>query len=105
MLSRIDVTIERIKLNNSAHQKPLTWKPSTSFDASNIINALITNKKNPSVTTVIGIVKTIIIGLTTPFKNESTAATINAVKKLLPTISTPGNRYAEISTASVEMIS
>lgn len=91
-LSSIEVTIESIKLNSSAHQNPSTRKSSTSFAASNIISALITNKKRPSVKKVIGIVKMIMIGLTTAFKKASTAATINAVKKLLSTISTPGNK-------------
>ena len=84
--------MDRIKLNNSAHQKPSTRKSATSSAAINMIKALITSKKKPRVTKVIGIVNSIIMGLTTAFKKASTVATVIAVKKLLSTISTPGNK-------------
>ena len=83
---------DKIKLNKSAYQNPSTWKPSTILAANKIIKAFITNKKNPKVIIVTGIVSIIIIGFTTAFKNDNTAATTNAVKKLFPSILTPGKR-------------
>ena len=103
-LSNREVTTDNIKLNNSAHQKPSTLKSVTISAANKIINALITSKKNPKVTTVMGMVSSIMMGLTTAFKNASTEATISAVIKLLSTISTPGKKYADIKTAREEMI-
>ncbi len=80
MALRIPVNIERIKLNNNAHQKPSTWKPLTNFPAKIIIKAFIANKKKPKVKTVIGIVRIVKIGFTIVFKNAKTTATIKADK-------------------------
>ena len=45
-----------------------------------IIKAFITNKKNPRVKKVIGIVKMVRMGLTTVFKNAKTKATRIALR-------------------------
>ena len=65
-------------LNSNAVQKPLTAKPSINLSASRTIQAFITNKNKPKVTTVIGMVSTIKIGLTTAFNTAKTKATIKA---------------------------
>ena len=80
-LSNILLTIERIKLNHKAVQKPFTEKPSTSLLANKIIKALIANRNNPNVKNVIGSDKSVRIGFTIVFKKAKTIATINAVVK------------------------
>lgn len=73
MLSR-----ETKMLANNAVQKPETLKPLTRADTIRIINALMTNRKKPSVTNVNGNVNTISNGFTTAFaKPSSSAETIN----------------------------
>jgi hypothetical protein len=86
----IDVTIDKMKLNNNAYQNPSTLNPSTILAAIRIISALITKRKKPKVKMVTGIVRMIMIGLTTAFKKDNTAATTKAVRKLFPSILTPG---------------
>lgn len=54
--------IDKIKLKNNAHQKPLTSNPGTISAASKIISALITKRNNPKVNMVMGIVRIIKIG-------------------------------------------
>lgn len=71
---------ERIKLNNSAHQKPSTWKPDTNLSANKIMNAFMAKRKNPSVKIVIGIVKMVRMGFTIEFKKANTTATNKADK-------------------------
>lgn len=87
---KIPVTIERIMLNNNAHQKPFTVNPLTIFAASKIIKALITKRNNPSVTTVMGSVKKIKTGFTILLSNASTRATMMAVTA--SSTFTPGNK-------------
>ena len=74
--------IERSKLNNNAHQKPSTSKPGIKRSANKIINALITKRKSPNVTSVIGRVSIINIGLSMALRIASTTAKIIAVVNL-----------------------
>jgi len=97
-ISRIEVVIDKIILNKSAHQNPFTTNPFINFDAIIMINALITNKKKPKVKKVMGIVKIMSKGLRSEFKIARTNATIIAV--INPSTLTPGNIYAEITTAN-----
>lgn len=90
------IVIRKLKIN--AHQKPSTEKPEIKESANRIIKALMTNKNNPSVSMVMGIVNTTRTGLTMAFKNPSTAATIMATKK--PEVETPGNKYEARATAT-----
>ena len=103
--SKMEVTIERMKLNKSAHQKPSTWNPSTIRDAIIMIKAFIARRNKPNEKIVTGIVKITMMGFTTAFKNDNTAATIKAVRKLLLSMLTCGSKYEAISTANVEIIS
>ena len=61
-----------------------------------IINALITNKNNPKVSSVTGNVSNTRIGLTKALSNPKTTATINEVVKLATT--TPGIKCAMTTT-------
>jgi len=54
-----------------------------------ITTAFITNKNNPSVTTVIGMVSTMSNGFNVTFMSASTSARITAVRKLM-------NRYRDV---------
>ena len=72
------VKMDKIRLNNSAHQKPSTWKPDTNLSAKMIMKALMANRKKPNVKTVIGIVSIVSIGFTMVFKKAKTTATIKA---------------------------
>jgi hypothetical protein len=92
------VVIDKIILNNNAHQNPSTENPSTNFDAIIMINALITNKKSPNVKKVMGMVRMISTGLSNEFRIAITSATNTAV--IYPSTLTPGNKYAEINTAN-----
>src|SRR6218665_14009 len=103
--SSTEVTTDKMRLKRSAHQKPSTSKPSTSFDDKIMMKALMTRRNSPKLKTVTGMVRMIMMGFTTAFKNDNTAATISAVKKLLSRILTCGNKYDVIKTASVEMMS
>jgi hypothetical protein len=76
------VHIESNKLNKNAHQKPFTENPWTNFEASNIMAALITRRKNPSVTNVNGSVSKIRIGLTIAFRSASTMAKMIAAQNV-----------------------
>ena len=69
---KIDIT----KLNNTAHNKPLTPKPSTSLSAINIIIALRQKRNKPNVKMVIGMVTIINNGFTKAFNIANTIATI-----------------------------
>ena len=66
-------------LNSIAIQILLTENPSINLSAKSIINALITNKNNPRVNTVIGKVRITKIGLTIRLSKDNTIATIIAV--------------------------
>jgi len=82
--------MESIKLKPIAHQNPSTRKPGMTLSASRIIRALITNKNNPKVINVIGIVSTINIGFKVTFNMARNAATISALQKL--STMTPDNK-------------
>lgn len=84
-------------LNNNAVQKLLTLNPLTNLSANKIILALITSKKSPKVTMVIGKVNIMKTGLTMAFKRPRTAATRIAVVKLATL--TPGKKLAKTRTA------
>ena len=62
-----------------AHQKLVTWNPSMSLDVKRIIIALITRRKSPRVTMVMGNVRMTNMGFTKKFRRLSTMATIMAV--------------------------
>ena len=94
-----DEIMDRIILNNSAHQIFFTSKPGTKWLTKRTINALIINTKNPSVNMLIGIVRITKIGFKKIFNNPSNTATLKAVKKFLTTI--PGNKKAVIKIARV----
>ncbi len=66
-----------LKIN--AHQKPSTLIPSNNLSANKIISALITKRKRPRVTTVIGNVRKTNIGFIMAFKQANTNAKIIAV--------------------------
>ena len=74
----IDCDNDNIILKNSAVQKELTVKPSTSLSQSKIIKAFITSKNNPKVTMVTGNVNSIITGFTNKLSSPKTMATIMA---------------------------
>ena len=88
--SNIETRIDKIKLKSSAHQKLSTINPGMIKSASNIISALITNKKSPSVNTVMGMVKTINKGFKVALNKAKSAATRIAVKKF--STKTPGSK-------------
>jgi hypothetical protein len=100
----MEVTSDKMRENNSAHQKLSTLNPSTKRVASIIIQALITNRKRPNENTVTGMVSTIIIGFKIALRNESTKATMNAVSILSFWMCTPGRSQAVMATASAEII-
>jgi hypothetical protein len=77
-LNTIDCDTERIILKKSAPKKPFIVNPSTSFEHNAIIAALMINKNNPNVKTVIGNVKRTKIGFTNKFNKPRTIATITA---------------------------
>ena len=87
-------------LNSIATQKPFTLNPFCKIcEVINIITALITSRKNPRVTTVIGKVKKINIGFTKTFITIRTKDTKIAMPILVT--STPGINVAikNIATA------
>ena len=71
---------ERHKLNIIPPQNPCTTKPLTSSLAKSTIKALMTSKKRPKVTKVIGIEMKVRIGRTTALRKDSTKATRIAEK-------------------------
>ena len=76
--NNIDCKSDNSKLNNKAVQNPLTENPSRNSLAKRMIQALITNRNNPRVITVIGKVKMIRIGFKIAFNNAKTIATTMA---------------------------
>ena len=72
-------------LNNKAVQNVFIAKPFNKWSHNKTIAALITNKNNPSVTTVIGKVKNTNIGLRKVFNKAKTTATFIAVEILSTT--------------------
>lgn len=71
--------MESIKLKSSAQKKPSTFIPSINLSAMMMMSALITNRKRPNVSMVIGSVNMINIGLTIAFNTDSTNANMIAV--------------------------
>ena len=69
-------------LAKKAVQNPDTLKPDTIDDTKSIINALITNRKNPKVKIVRGIVNQMTTGLMIAFANPSKSAEINSDRLL-----------------------
>ena len=87
----MEVTNDNTKLNKTAHQKPSTVNPSKKPAANSIIKTLITSKKKPSVTTVIGNVSITNTGLIVALNKPNNKATIIPVKK--ESTDTPGIMY------------
>ena len=77
----MDCNIDNIILKKSAVQNESTLNPPTILSHNRMINALITNKNNPKVNTVIGRVMIIKIGLIKTLRSPRTTATIKAVVK------------------------
>ena len=98
----MDWEIDKIMLNNKAVQKLLTANPPTIFVHNSIINALITNRNNPKVSSVTGNVSSTKIGLIKMFKSPKTTATIIDVVKLAT--ETPGIKCAMTMTRSAVMM-
>ncbi len=65
-------------LAKKAVQNPETLKPDTIDDTKSIISALITNRKNPKVKIVSGIVSQMTTGLMIALANPSKSAEINS---------------------------
>ena len=86
-------------LNKRAYQNPATLKPSIKYSAAKMMQALITNKNIPSVSTVTGKVKIIKSGFTVASRMASKKATASAVKISL--ISMPGRMLARIKALTV----
>ena len=84
-----DENTDSIILKINAHQNPSILIPSINLSANKIISALITKRKRPKVTTVIGNVSKTNIGFTIAFKQASTKAKIMAV--VISDICTPDN--------------
>jgi len=80
--------MDNTMLKRTATQKPLTWKPLTTDEATRMINPLITKVKSPKVRILIGRVIRIRNGLRSILMIPRNNATHNADKKLLTV--TPG---------------
>ena len=76
-----DDNIERIRLKSNAQKNPSTLIPSMNLSAMMMISALITKRKSPSVSIVIGNVSMINNGFTIIFNTANTNAKIIAVLK------------------------
>ena len=87
-----DENTESITLKINAHQNPSTLIPSSNLSANKIMSALITKRKRPKVTTVIGNVSKTNIGFTIAFKQAKTKAKIMAV--VISDMCTPDNILA-----------
>ncbi len=74
--------MEYTKLKKKALQKPETTKPPIKLPTKYMIMALMTSKKSPSVSTVMGSVSKMRIGFKNALKRLMTNATITAVPKL-----------------------
>ena len=88
-------------LNKSAIQNPLTPKPSIKASANKIIKALITKRKRPKVTMVIGMVNTTKMGFTMALSMARTMATMIAAPN--PLTATPGKKLANNTTSTAVM--
>jgi hypothetical protein len=81
LVPNIAAMILRITLKSNAHQKPSTTNPGTILPISMIISAFMTNKKNPNVTMVTGIVRKTRTGLMKVLRIAKAIATMMAVAK------------------------
>jgi hypothetical protein len=89
-----------ITLKSNAHQNPSTTNPGTILPISIMIRALITRRKNPSVTMVTGIVRKTSTGRINVLRIAKAIATMSAVIKF--STCTPRLRSQEvIRTAQV----
>lgn len=86
-------------VKSNAHQKFETEKPDIIFEAIQTINALITNRNNPSVMMVAGIVSKISSGRTKILSSPITTATIMASQNV--STCTPGSKYAATKTVKL----
>ena len=98
----IPVVIDKIKLNNSAHQKLRTSKPSTNLSVRIMMSPLITIKNNPNDNRVMGMVKIVRMGFTIAFIKANTSATSSDVVNA--STLTPGKRLETINTATAVTI-
>lgn len=81
-------------LKSNAHQKLATANPGINLSAIMTKNALMTNKNNPRVTTVIGNVRRTSRGRTNALRSPITTAITNAVQ--MDSTCTPLRMYATI---------
>ncbi len=77
-----EVITETMMLNSKAENQPSTLKPGTISAAHLMMSILMTNRNNPNVKMVIGIVRITKNGFTKLFSNPNTAATKIAVRVL-----------------------
>ena len=91
-----DCKIDSKILKSSAVQNDATAKPPTISEHNKMITAFITNKNNPSVSTVTGSVNNTIKGLIKRFSSPSTIATIIDVPN--PATATPLRKLARNRT-------
>jgi len=82
MLSETEIIMVMTILNSIAHPKESIIKPCTNLWVNQTVNPFITNKNNPRVMRVTGILKKSKMGLTKKFNNPKTADTTRAVHKL-----------------------
>ena len=87
-----DEKTDSMTLKINAHQNPSTLIPSNNLSANKIISALITKRKRPKVTTVIGKVSNTNIGFIIAFRQARTNAKIIAV--VISEMCTPDNILA-----------
>ncbi len=94
------MTIESKILNTNAHQNPSIKNPGTNELAINTKIVLITNKNNPNVNIVMGMVKMTKTGLTKTLSKARIPATTIAIIK--PSTWAPGNTVEQIKTANAD---
>ncbi len=87
-------------LNSRAYQNPSTWNPLSRFDASIIMEALMTSRNSPKVIIVTGIVNRISKGFNMVLSNPISKAVARAVRN--ESSETPGNKYDVTITAMVD---
>ena len=92
----MDCEMDNRILKSKAVQNPLTPNPSINLSARIMMQALITKRKSPKVTMVIGMVRTIKIGFKIALSNAKTIATIIAAAN--PLTATPGKKCARSNT-------
>ncbi len=90
IIANNQLTSQRTILKSNAFKKSPTTNPVTRFATRRISPALITNEKSPSVSTLIGSVRSVIKGLMIKLTSPSTIATMSATQ--YGSIETPGMR-------------